>query len=173
MFIFIILLDILLSVPSVSLVWIKVYLGVETNPIQWWLWAIPVTGGLLECVEFRRGMGEVMGGGGWGKACLTIFSSWSWGVKLCVDVCMSWLLIRGWDAAAPDPYGRTAGWDYTDPTTLMALTPTSPTRRLMSTSEPMVVQYLVRLEAEAQTDDNAFCGQIRWPGWGWDWRISC
>ncbi len=85
-------------------------------------------------VQERNGGGEG-GGGGLGQACQTLFSSWSWGVKLCVDACVSWPLIRGWDAAAPDPHGRIAGWVCSDPATLMPLTPHPPTRRLMSHSK--------------------------------------
>lgn len=43
-----------------------------------------------------RGVWDWNGEGGALQAvCQIAFSSWSSGVKLCVDVCMSWPLIRG------------------------------------------------------------------------------
>ena len=111
--------------------WIQVYLGGETWPGQWWLRAAAAWNSWSLGEEWGRRRGGGGGGaGGLGQACQTLFSSWSWGVKLCVDVCMSWPLIRGWDAAAPDPHGRIAGWVCSDPATLMPLTPTPPHREV-------------------------------------------
>lgn len=103
----------------------------EARHDQWWL---RVTAG-WNLWSLGEEWGRQGGGGVLGPACQTLFSSWSWGVKLCVDVCVSWPLIRGWDAAAPDPHGRIAGLVCSDPATLMPLIPPTPTRRLMSHSE--------------------------------------
>lgn len=93
----------------------------------------PVVTGI--CGVWERN-GEGMAGGGRrrrrGVGHVRLFSSWSWGVKLCVDVCVSRPLIRGWDTTAPDPHGRIAGWVCSDPATLMPLILTTLTRRLMS-----------------------------------------
>lgn len=115
--------------------WILVYWKGEAWPV------VTASCCWLEFVAFGRGMEEAMGGaggagggGGLGPACQTLFSSWSPRVKLCVDVCMSWPLIRGWDTAAPDPHGRIAGWVCGDPATLMP--PISPFHHHQEVNEP-------------------------------------
>lgn len=114
--------------------WILVYLEGEEWPV------VTASRCWLEFVAFGRGMEEARGvaggagGGGLGPACQTLFSSWSPRVKLCVDVCMSWPLIRGWDTAAPDPHGRIAGWVCSDPATLMP--PISPFHPHQEVNEP-------------------------------------